>query len=154
VAAAVASGVLASAREAKVSVIHIQHLADDERATFFVPGTFGAEINLLVTPIAGEPVIIKHEPNSFLNTTLKETLDAAEIDSLVVVGMMSSMCVDATVRAAMDFGYPVTVVHDACAAPDFEFEDTNIPAHLVHAAFMRAVSDAGATVIPASALAF
>ena len=47
-----------------------------------------------------------------------------DIDGVVIVGMMSSMCVDATVRAAADAGYAVTVAHDACAAPDLEFGDT------------------------------
>jgi nicotinamidase-related amidase len=28
--------------------------------------------------------------------------------------MMTSMCVDATVRAAVDLGFETTVVHDAC----------------------------------------
>jgi nicotinamidase-related amidase len=63
--------------------------------------------------------------------------------------MMSSMCVDATVRAAADLGYAVSVAHDACAAPDLTFGDTTVPAAQVHAAFMAALGDGYATVATA-----
>ncbi len=53
--------------------------------------------------------------------------------------MMSSMCVDATVRAAADLGFAVTVVHDACAAPDLAFAGEPIPGRSVHGAFMAAL---------------
>jgi nicotinamidase-related amidase len=61
--------------------------------------------------------------------------------------MMSSMCVDATVRAAVDLGFAATVVHDACAAPDLEFAGNVVGGETVHAAFMAALSDGYATVI-------
>ncbi|HEY1104928.1 MAG TPA: isochorismatase family protein, partial [Agromyces sp.] len=68
---------------------------------------------------------------------------------LVVAGMMSSMCVDATVRAAADRGHTVAVAHDACAAPDLEFGGVAVPAAQVHAAFMAALGDSYATVASA-----
>jgi nicotinamidase-related amidase len=74
-----------------------------------------------VAPQAGEEVILKHKPNSFLNTRLHDTLASRGISNLVIVGAMSQMCIDATTRAASDLGYKVTVVHDACAARDAEF---------------------------------
>lgn len=54
-------------------VVHIQHLAVDEGATFFVPQTVGAEIHPLVAPMAGETVITKHFPNSFRETELRKS---------------------------------------------------------------------------------
>ena len=66
--------------------------------------------------------------------------------------MMSSMCVDATVRAAADLGYSITVVHDACAAPDLEFGDRPIPGDVVHGAFMAALADGYAEVTSAAEL--
>ncbi len=79
-----------------------------------------------------------------------ETL--AGIDSVVVVGAMSNMCVDATVRAAADLGYGVTVVEDACAACDLEFGGRAIPAETVHGAFMAALAPAYGWVVTAEAL--
>lgn len=59
---------------------------------------------------------------------------------------MSHMCVEATTRAAADFGYPVTVVHDACATTDLEFNATVVPAAQVHAAAMAALAFAYASI--------
>jgi nicotinamidase-related amidase len=61
--------------------------------------------------------------------------------------MMSSMCVDATVRAGADLGFGMTVIHDACAAPDLEFGGTQVPGPTVHAAFMAALGDGYATLV-------
>lgn len=49
------------------------------------------------------------------------------------------MCVDAGVRAAADLGYSVTVLHDACATLDLEFDGVQVPAVQVHAAMMAAL---------------
>ncbi len=73
-------------------------------------------------------MIRKAHPNSFLETPLEETLRAEGVDEVVVCGMMTSMCVDATARAAADLGFAVTVVHDACATLDLEFGGETIPA--------------------------
>lgn len=151
-AAANAATVLDAFRAAGDAVVHIQHVWDAPDATFMRPGTAGVEIHPSVTPLAGETIIRKAEPNAFLGTPLESTLRGAGIDDVVVLGMMSSMCVDATVRAASDLGFSVTVVHDACAAPDLEFGDTVVPGASVHAAFMAALAGSYATAVSASEL--
>jgi nicotinamidase-related amidase len=128
-------------------VIHLKHVWDAPDAAFMVPGTEGVEIHSAVAPAEGEPVIEKTEPNGFLGTSLEEELRTRGIDQLVVAGMMSSMCVDATVRAASDKDLTVTVAHDACAAPDLEFGGTEVPGTSVHAAFMAALGDGYAEVV-------
>src|ERR671933_1722587 len=122
-------------------IVHLQHVWDAPDAAFMKPGTDGVEIHPLVAPASGEPVIHKAEPNGFLGTELEQKLRSAGIDALVVAGMMSSMCVDATVRAGADLGFGMTVVHDGCAAPDLEFGGTRVPGISVHAAFMAALRD-------------
>ena len=102
---------------------------------------------------AGEPVIEKAEPNGFLGTRLEGELRGRGIDELVVAGMMSSMCVDATVRAAVDLGFETTVVHDACATCDLEFQGHVVPAAAVHSAFIAALGDGYAAVASAEDLA-
>ena len=86
-------------------VVHLQHIWDAPDAPFMKPGTEGIEIHPLVAPADGEPVIAKAEPNGFLGTPLEEQLRDRGVDELVVAGMMSSMCVDATVRAGADLGF-------------------------------------------------
>jgi len=120
-------------------VFHVRHVSVREGATFFIPGTVGAEIHPDVRPIDGETIIEKHFPNSFRETELSVHLDNQEITDLVICGMMSEMCVDATVRAAFDQGFNCTLVHDACAAGDREFAGDTINSSQVHAAIMSAL---------------
>ena len=140
-AAEAASRVLGAFREAGDPVIHMKHVWDEPDAEFMKPGTEGIEIHPAVAPVDGELVLEKESPNSFLDTTLEEELRRRGNDDLVIAGMMSSMCVDATVRAAGDLGFSPTVVHDACAAPDLDFNGVDVPGATVHAAFMAALAD-------------
>src|SRR3954464_11810258 len=103
-AAGAARRVLDAFRASGEPVIHLQHVWDAPEATFMRPGTEGVEIAPEVAPAAGELVLTKAQPNGFLDTPLEQTLRSSEPDDLVVAGMMSSMCVDATVRAAVDLG--------------------------------------------------
>ena len=126
-------------REAGDSVVHIRHEFTSEEAPFFTPGSEGAKLHPKVLNHANEPVVLKHFVNSFRETELKSILDEQEIKELVVVGSMSHMCVDGITRAANDLGYTVTVIHDACASRDLEFNGLVVPAAHVHAAFMSAL---------------
>lgn len=143
-AAAAAEAVLAAFRRAGDPVVHVQHVWDAPDALFMRPGTPGVEIHPAVTPAPGEVVVTKSAPNAFVGTELGQLLDRDS--TLIVMGMMTSMCVDSTVRAAADAGYPVELVHDACAAPDLEFAGTVVPGALVHAAFVAALGDSFAAV--------
>jgi nicotinamidase-related amidase len=151
-AAEAAAGLLGAFRDRGEPVIHVRHLSPEPDATFMVPDTEGAEIHPAVAPADGEPVVEKGAPNSFLDTGLEDRLRAGGVDELVVVGMMSSMCVDATVRAAADLGFRVTVAHDGCAAPDLRFGNTHVPGESVHAAFMAALDGTYATVVDSEEL--
>jgi nicotinamidase-related amidase len=51
--------------------------------------------------------------------------------------------VDATARAAADFGFQVIVAEDACATRDLKYGDTTIPAEYVHKAFLAALKSYG-----------
>ena len=99
-AAAAARRLLDSFRAAGEPVVHLHHVWDaPEGAEFMRPGTPGVEIYPEVAPAAGERVIEKAEPNGFLGTPLEETLREEGAGPLVIAGMMTSMCVDATARA-------------------------------------------------------
>jgi nicotinamidase-related amidase len=148
-AAAKAAQLLAGFRGRGEPVFHVQHVWEGDDAEFFAPGTAGVEINRAVRPAQGEPVVQKAFPNSFRDTDLEQRLRAAGVSQLVVAGMMTSMCIDATVRAAADLGFECTVVHDACATLDLEFGGRAIPAASVHGAFLAALGDGYAAVTSA-----
>lgn len=141
-----AARVIAAARAQGQRVIHVRHESARPGAPLFEPGTDAVQIVPIVAPAPGEPVVVKNHPNSFRDTELKQLLDAEGVEQLVVIGAMSHMCVEATTRAAADFGYPVTVVHDACATLALEFGSTTVPAAQVHATAMAALAFGYATV--------
>ena len=146
-AAANAARVIAAARAKGDLVVHVRHESARTDAPFFAPDSDGAAIHKSVLDRAGEPVITKNQINAFRDTDLKATLDAAGVKSVVIVGAMSHMCVDAVTRAAVDFGYEAIVVHDACATRDLEFGGVIVPASRVHAAFMAALAFAYARLV-------
>lgn len=140
-AAANAAKVLESFRKNnKENIFHIQHIAADPALGFFLPDTKGAEIHETVQPLENESVIIKHFPNSFLQTDLESKLRDNGVTKVVVVGMMTHMCIDATVRAAVDLGFETTLIEDACATRDLSYEGKDVPAEQVHYAFVGALN--------------
>jgi nicotinamidase-related amidase len=119
---------------------HIQHLSQQPGASFFIPGTEGANIHETVAPLEGEIVIQKNYPNSFRETPLLTHLQEAGIEHVVICGMMSHMCIDATTRAAADYGFRCTVIEDACTSPALSIRGRTIPAADVHDTFMAALN--------------
>lgn len=142
-----AASLLSAFRHTGRPIIHIRHESTRQGAPFFVPGTEGANIHAALAPQDDEPVIVKHQINAFIDTPLKQTLDARQIRRLIICGAMSHMCIDSTTRAAHDLGYECLVVHDACATKSLRFGDLDVPAAQVHAAFMHALGFAFATVL-------
>jgi len=128
-------------------VIHVRHLSVRPGSTFFLPGTRGAEIHQAVAPLGAETVIEKNFPNSFRGTRLEQTLKESGIKNLVVAGMMTHMCVDATVRHAADLGYKITLLGDACATRAQSYAGEKVPARQVHAAFLAALNGFYAKVV-------
>jgi nicotinamidase-related amidase len=120
-AAANAALLLERFRKEKLMVIHVRHNSES-----------GGEINNLVKPVAGEKIILKDAVNCFINTDLLSILKTNKIDSLVICGMQTHMCVEAATRAACDYGFKCMLIHDACATKDLKFEDKVIKSQDVH----------------------
>ncbi|MBM3604199.1 MAG: cysteine hydrolase [Alphaproteobacteria bacterium] len=144
-AAANAARVIAHARKAGDLVVNVRH--EMPGGPVFLPGSNEAAIATAVAPAEDEPVITKNYPNSFRETGLKGLLEEKAIEEVVVVGAMSHMCIDATVRAANDLGYRTVTVHDACASRELEFNGASVPAAHVHAAMMSAFAFAYGEVV-------
>jgi nicotinamidase-related amidase len=133
-------------RARALPVVHVRHLSTRPGSTFFIPGTPGSEIHGNVAPIAGEKVIAKNFPNSFRDTDLLDHLRSEGVTDLVVCGMMTHMCVDATVRAAKDLGFSCTLIGDACATRELEIGTKTVAATDAHTAFLAALNYFYATV--------
>ncbi|NMZ08135.1 cysteine hydrolase [Pseudomonas proteolytica] len=144
-----AQQLLQAFRQAGDAVIHVRHEFTADDAPFFTPGSEGAHLHPKVLNENDEPVVLKHFVNAFRQTNLREVLEQRSITDLVVVGSMSHMCIDAVVRAAADYGYTITVIHDACATRDLEFNGKTVAAAQVHEAYMASLAFAYASVVSA-----
>jgi len=136
-------------RDRAFPVFHIKHISRRPGATFFLPNTKGVEIHKSVAPRTGEAIIEKYFPNAFRDTDLLNVLKQSEVDEVIICGAMTHMCVDATTRAAFDFGFKCTVIEDACATRNLEYKWTIVEADKVQAAFMAALAVPYARVISA-----
>jgi nicotinamidase-related amidase len=141
-----AGALLAAFRRLGMPVIHIQHLSRHAGATFFLPGTGGADIHPSVAPLDGETVIQKSFPSSFRDTALLAHLKEQQIGKLVIAGMMTHMCVDTTTRAACDLGFAVQLAHDACATRALSFGGVEVAAGDVQVAYIAALDGTFAEV--------
>lgn len=151
-AASQTAKVIAAFRAAGRPVIHVQHLPKDVDTPDPTGITEQYRIYPEVLPKEGETVIGKHHANSFRDTELLGILQKLGIKKLVVTGMQTHMCVEAAVRAAADYGFEVTVVHDACATRDLEFNGSTVPAAQVHAVALAAMNGNYAKVVSAAEL--
>jgi nicotinamidase-related amidase len=151
-AVAQAARLLAAFRARRWPVFHVQHIARRPGATFFLPGTAGAEIHAAVAPAPGESTVVKHFPNGFRETRLLEDLRAQGVTRLVLAGMMTHLCVDTTVRAAADLGFQCELAQDACATRALQFDGQAVDAISVQCAYLAALNGSFAAVRPTQAL--
>ena len=108
---------IAKANSSKVPVVLIQHVANSSVgiAPFFNAGTSGVELHPRILAAApGAPVIIKESADSFLNTTLSETLAKMGTTELFVCGMMTQNCVTHTAISKSAEKYSVKILADCC----------------------------------------
>ena len=86
-----------------------------------VRGEPGHDIIPELYPIAGEPVIDKPGKGAFYQTDLELMLKNRAIDTLLVCGVTTEVCVNTTVREANDRGFRCIVLSDCCGSyfPEF-----------------------------------
>jgi nicotinamidase-related amidase len=92
-----------------------------------------------IAPKAGEMIVNKNHNSAFLKTGLKEYLTGKGITTVVLTGMVTQYCINATCLAAFEHGFEVIVPEDANAAYSAE----HIPAEDVHRLFNRNIWDGG-----------
>ncbi len=148
----VASELVGRFRRAGRPVVHVRHENVGAAATFFLPGTSGAQIRTLVSPLPNETVLTKLYPNAFRETGLADRLEDLGARRLTFCGMMTHMCVDTSVRAAFDRGFDCSLAADACATRALSFGGRRVAAVDVQAVFLAALGMAFARVAPAAEL--
>jgi nicotinamidase-related amidase len=142
-AAKKANELLQCFRDHGMPTVHVQHISREPDAAFFISGDRGTDINDITAHYEGEPLVQKHYPNSFRETNLLDLLKEWRIERVIITGMMTHMCVDATARAAADLGFKLMVAEDAVATRALTYGNTTIPAEHVHKAFLMALKSYG-----------
>jgi len=114
----VLSSLIEKARAKAVPVIYLRNNGGEGEPDEM--GTPGWEIHLAIMPAAEEIVIDKQGPDAFENTKLKGHLEELGIKQLVIAGMQTEMCVEATTRRAVELGFDVNLVEDGHSTFDFD----------------------------------
>lgn len=140
---------LAGARKKKMLVIHTREghradLSDAPKAKvergapsirigapgpmgrILIRGEAGHDIIPELYPIEGEPVIDKPGKGAFYATDLQSILVNKGIESLIVCGVTTEVCVHTTVREANDRGYRCLVPSDCCGSYFPEFHEMGL----------------------------
>ncbi|MYR61629.1 isochorismatase family protein [Streptomyces sp. SID625] len=140
-----AAALLARARQAGATVIHVVHDGGPGSA-YDIREETGA-IHPSVAPAEGEAVVVKQAPNAFVGTELGDLVDAAGHQDVVVIGFMTHMCVQFTAEGAFLRGNRPTVVADACATRPLPSGDTLLDAGQIHAAALATIGDLHGVVV-------
>ena len=96
-----------AARKNHVEVIYFQH--DDGPGTGFSIGNEAFEIAGQVKPEKEEKVFIKTINSCFGNKAFTEYMQEQEDKRLMIVGLQTNFCIDATVKSALERGYRVII---------------------------------------------
>lgn len=126
---------LAAARSAGAFVVHLQN--DGALGTIDEPETAGWFIHPRLAPQPDEVVLRKTRDDGFDGTELEAVLAGQKVTRIAVAGLLSEMCVSATVRGALARGLQVVLVRDAHGTYDLE----DIPASIVSRVAEHALGD-------------
>lgn len=93
------------------------------------------------TPAVGELVVAKRRYSGFHGTRLDDELKARAIDTLVVCGLTTECCVEATVRDAFNLDYHVFVARDACAAYEPDLHAASLKTMEINCAILASTDE-------------
>jgi nicotinamidase-related amidase len=91
-----------------------------------IRGEAGHDIVPDLYPRPGEPIIDKPGKGSFHATDLHAILQNRNVETLIVCGVTTEVCVHTTVREANDRGYRCLVPGDCCASYFPEFHEVGL----------------------------
>jgi nicotinamidase-related amidase len=108
-----------TARENEIEVLYVQH--DDGVGTELEHGKYGWQIYDDIAPNEGERIFEKQYNSAFHKTELRTYLDSKEIDTIILTGLQTEYCMDATCKSAFDCGYKVLIPEETNTTFDNEY---------------------------------
>lgn len=144
--------VLDAWRRAGLPLIHVRHDSVME-GSVLAPGHPGNAHRPGFVPLEGEPLVTKSVNAAFIGTDLDLRLRRLNIDTVVLFGISTDMCVSTTARVAANLGYRTIVIGDACACFDLKDADGSvIPADAVQRAHLATLRAEFAQVVESGAV--
>ncbi len=107
------------ARDNNIEVIYVRH--DDGEGNELTRGTEGFEIYQGFQPIEGEKVFDKNVNSPFRGTGLLEYLKEKDEDTIIVVGLQTDYCIDATIKCGFEHGFNMIVPENTNSTYDNDF---------------------------------
>jgi nicotinamidase-related amidase len=98
---------IVTARDNQHEVLYICH--DSGKGTQLEKGTDGWRIYDSIAPNDTELIFDKQFNSAFYNTVLREHLISKGIDTIILVGLQTEYCIDATCKSAFDYGYKIII---------------------------------------------
>ncbi|GAA5082681.1 cysteine hydrolase family protein [Lysobacter panacisoli] len=134
-------------RRAGLPLIHVRHDSVVE-GSVLAPRHPGNAHRPGFVPLDGEALVTKSVNAAFIGTDLDLRLRRLGIDTVVLFGISTDMCVSTTARVAANLGYRTVVVGDACACFDLKDADGSvIPADAIQRAHLATLRTEFATVL-------
>jgi len=110
---------IAAAREKEIEVIYVRH--DDGVETELTKGMPGFEIYEGFRPKQGEMIFDKTVNSSFKGTGLLEYLKGKNVKTVIVAGLQTDYCIDATIKCGFEHGFKMIVPENANSTFDNDF---------------------------------
>jgi nicotinamidase-related amidase len=104
------------ARSAEIPIIFLQHC--HAKYPPMMKGASGWHIHADVAPTPGELIIEKTASDGFYQTALQAELDRLAVERLIICGLQTEFCVDATCRSALSRGFEIVLASDAHTTTD------------------------------------
>ena len=98
---------LNACRKRQIPVIYIQH--DGGSGDELEHGSTGWTICKEIAPLPNDKIIEKQYNSAFRKTGLREYLDEIEAKNIILCGMQTEYCLDATCKVAFEYDYKVTI---------------------------------------------
>lgn len=108
-----------TARDNKKEVVYVRH--DGGQGTEFENGTYGWQVYDKVVPNSNELIFEKQYNSAFHKTDLKIYLDNNNIDTIILVGLQTEYCIDATCKSAFDYGYKIIIPEETNTTFDNDY---------------------------------
>ncbi len=120
-----------AATAAGIKVVVIKNIAP-ATASFFRPGTHGAEYHPLIAGKPRDHYVEKTMPSAFTGTDLELWLRKSGIETLTIVGYMTHNCDMSTIVHAVHMGFDVEFLADATGAVPYSNSAGSVTAEEIH----------------------